>query len=260
MDRPVPYAPPPVIGHRGAAHAAPENTLAAFRQCLAEGVSWVECDAKLSADGVPVLLHDDILKRTTNGGRRAAAETPLADLVGLDAGSWFSPSFAGEPVPTLEQAVAFLAERDMGANIEVKPCSGREWETGFRVAEAILAHWPHDGPPPVVSSFSRESLAAVAEAAPQLPLALLCWAVPDDWREIATALGCVALHWRDRTVTRRLADATREAGFGFSVYTVNRPRRAVTLWEWGANAIITDQPGRLMAVHQDWIAARSGAG
>src|SRR5580704_12278143 len=90
---------PPVIGHRGAAAQAPENTLAGFRAARALGCAWVEFDVRLTVDGVPVVCHDDKLDRTSNG-RGRISKLPLAAIRMLDAGSWFGPAFAGERIPT----------------------------------------------------------------------------------------------------------------------------------------------------------------
>jgi len=109
---------PRVIGHRGACGHAPENTLASFRKAAELGVRWVEFDAALSSDGEIVLFHDDTLKRTTGRAGRLA-ETTWADLQGLDAGSWFSEDFAGEPIPTLRQAFQLLADLGLGAVIKL---------------------------------------------------------------------------------------------------------------------------------------------
>src|SRR5690349_20754028 len=89
------------IAHRGAGRLAPENTMAAFRLGASHGYRMFECDAKLSADGVVFLMHDATLERTTNGSGVGGAR-PWGELVQLDAGSWHSPGFAGEPLPTLE--------------------------------------------------------------------------------------------------------------------------------------------------------------
>src|SRR5215204_6586712 len=90
-----------VVAHRGASAEAPENTLAAFRLALEQGAPAVECDVHLSADGSPVVIHDETVDRTTNGKGAVAALTRAA-LRGLDAGSWHGPGFAWEPIPTLE--------------------------------------------------------------------------------------------------------------------------------------------------------------
>ena len=117
-----------VMGHRGAAGRAPENTLAGLRTAAALGMTWAEFDVMLTGDGVPVLFHDDNLKRTT--GRDALmAETSFADLAGLDAGGWFAPEFAGEPLPSLEAALALALQLGLTPNVEIKPTPGTDAAT-----------------------------------------------------------------------------------------------------------------------------------
>jgi glycerophosphoryl diester phosphodiesterase len=102
----TPWPYPRWIAHRGAGRLAPENTLAAFRLGAEHGFRMFECDAKLSADGVPFLLHDATLERTTNGVG-TGGDQPWDQLARLDAGSWHSRQYAGEPLPTLENVARF---------------------------------------------------------------------------------------------------------------------------------------------------------
>jgi len=237
---------PAVVGHRGAADYAPENTLEGIREAKRRGVRWVEVDAKLTADGVVVLMHDDTLDRTTNG-RGAVAATAYADIAGLDAGGWFAPAWGGARVPTLAAALALLAELDMGVNIEIKPCPGRDRET----AEAVIAviHGVHapGRPALLLSSFSRDSLAAARDSGRELPRGLLVWEYPDDWAAAAADLGCVSLHCADEYLTPDWAVAIRAADYGLAVYTVNDPARAHELRGWGVQCLITDRPDTLLA-------------
>ena len=117
------------IGHRGAGQLAPENTLAAFALGARHGYRMFECDAKLSADGVVFLLHDATLERTTNG-QGLAAELDWAALSRLDAGSWHSPAYAGEPLCTLQALARFCLAQGFALNIEIKPTPGLEHATG----------------------------------------------------------------------------------------------------------------------------------
>src|SRR5579864_389838 len=142
---------PPVIGHRGAAASAPENTLAGLRRGKALGCAWVEFDVRLTGDGALVLCHDPRLDRTTSGSGLVSAKS-LAAIRELDAGSWFDPSFAGERVPTLEEGLSLAAELDLGANIEMKSDRGREYATAAAVA-ASLQRLSGRGPVLLVSSF-----------------------------------------------------------------------------------------------------------
>src|SRR5204863_4134011 len=132
---------PPIIGHRGAAAHAPENTLAGLRRAKALGCSWVEFDVRLTADNQPVLLHDNRLERTTDGRGRVSAMS-LAAVRRHDAGQWFHSSFSGERVPTLEEALMLLAELGLGANVELKAARGKEAVTGAVVAEVLARTWP----------------------------------------------------------------------------------------------------------------------
>jgi glycerophosphoryl diester phosphodiesterase len=238
---------PPVIGHRGAASHAPENTLAGLRKAAALGARWVEFDVRLTADRRLVLLHDDRVDRTSNGRGEAGTMT-LAELQRLDLGGWYSAEFAGERLPTLDDAVAAMAEHGLGANVEIKPAPGAEHETGRAVGEYLSAHWPDRLPPPLVSSFKPASLAACREAAPAIARGLLLKKLGTAWREEVEALGCRTVHTDHRHLDERRAREVREAGYPLLVYTVNDPARARLLFQWGVDAVISDCPDRIAAV------------
>jgi glycerophosphoryl diester phosphodiesterase len=235
---------PPVIGHRGAAGHAPENTLISIATAAALGATWVEFDVKLTRDGVAVLFHDDALDRTTNGTGNVAEKT-LAEIKALDAGGWYQKRFAGETVPTLEEAMAALARLNLGANVELKPSPGRETETARTVAGLLKTKWPARLPAPVISSFALEALAAFADAAPQFPRAFLVFRVEDDWRRRAESLGCTAIHASERHLSRELARAVLGAGYALRSFTVNDPARAEILFGWGVESVFTDYPDRI---------------
>lgn len=236
---------PRVAAHRGGGTLAPENTLAGIDTGAQLGLKMVEFDAKLSVDGVVFLLHDDTVDRTSNG-RGAAARMRYADIAALDAGVWRAPRFAGERMPTLEQAALRCAAHGLIANVEIKPCLGRETETGRRVAAEAARLWQGCGqggcaPPPLLSSFSFEALSAARAAAASLPRGLLFGAVPSDWHERATALGCISLHIDYRRLNARLVAQIKAAGLFVLAYTVNDPARARELGEWGVDTICTDR-------------------
>ena len=235
---------PPVIGHRGAAASAPENTLAGIARAHAVGCRWVEFDVKLSFDNVPVLMHDDRLDRTTDG-EGFLAEQSAAELKRLDAGAWFAPAFRGEPIPSLAEAVALLARLGMGANVEVKPCPGRELETGRRVALELRRIWPR-GHGLLLSSFSPAGLEAVRAVAPELPRGLLVAAAPPEWPQTARRLGCVTLNPRNEPLRPETVAEAHALGLAVAVYTVNDSGRAALLRAWGVDAVITDAPERLL--------------
>ena len=234
---PWPY--PKLAAHRGAGKRAPENTLAAFRLGHAHGYRMAELDAKLSADGVSFLLHDATLERTTNGFGRADA-LPWRELALLDAGSWHSPAYAGEPLPSLATIARWTRANGMALNIEIKPSPGRERETGAAVALDAAALWAGADVKPLLSSFSDAALDAAREAAPTLPRAWLIENMPDDWRGTIVRLGCIALDAKHTLLTRELVAQVRGAGLRVATWTVNDPARAAELAAFGVDTIITD--------------------
>ena len=237
---------PRVMGHRGAAGRAPENTLAGLRTAAALGMTWVEFDVMLSGDGVPVLFHDDNLKRTT--GRNALmAETRFKDLAALEAGAWFAPEFAGEPIPSLESALGLAAELGFTPNIELKPTPGRDAETAAAALRVIARCWPSGRAGPLISSFSRKSLAVVQREVPDLPRGLIAWRLPRDWQRAAAALDCASLHLRGARLRARTAAKVKRAGYQLAAFTVNDRKRACRLVGFGVDCIITDRPDVIAA-------------
>jgi len=236
---------PRVIGHRGAAGHAPENTLASIRTAARFGVRWVEFDVHLSSDGIPILIHDDTLDRTTDGEGPVDRQT-AASLKSLDAGRWYDENFAGERIPTLEGTMRALATLGLGANVEIKPSPGREAQTGYAVASMLREQWPAALSPPVLSSFKTESLAAAKEVAPGIARALLVPRLNGDWARTLRDLECTALHCGHKTLNAATAAQVRREGYPLRVYTVNDRARAQTLYGWGVETIISDHPDRLL--------------
>ncbi|HZH27820.1 MAG TPA: glycerophosphodiester phosphodiesterase [Azospirillaceae bacterium] len=237
---------PHVIGHRGAKDFAPENTLASIREAARQGAAWVEVDVKLTRDGVPVLLHDDTLDRTTDG-RGAVAETDLADLRRRDAGAWFGPDFKGERVPTLEECLDLVLSLGLGINLEIKPCRGRARETA-EVALAIAGRiWPSDRPVPLVSSFSVEALETARQLRGDWPRGYLVDGLPRDWRDIADRLDAATVNINHRKESPASVREIRATGRPVLAYTVNDPARAVELLDWGVAGVFSDRPAEVLA-------------
>ena len=237
---------PRIIGHRGAALSAPENTLAGFCVAAALHVDWVEFDVRLTRDGRCILLHDDTLDRTTTGKGPASALS-FDEIRRFDAGAWFGSDFAGQRVPSLEETIDVLAELGLGAVIELKPAPGAETATGRAVAAAVARRWPAALAPPLLSSFKPAALAAAREAAPQFERALLVGAVPREWRKQVEALHCAMLHADQRKLDQATVADLRAAGLPVFAYTVNLPQRAKELFSWGVEAVFSDCPERVAA-------------
>lgn len=232
---------PRIVGHRGAPRLAPENTLASFRAAAGSAVKAVEFDVALTFDSRPIVFHDSELSRTTNG-HGLLAETTLETISGLDAGTWFDPSFSGEMVPTLEEAIDLLTELDLTADIELKPDPGREVETAHLTLRVAKDCWPDDKPPPVITSFSRVALAAAKEEAPDWPRGLCFELLPEDWTEALDSLeASLACPNADR-LTADQAASLLAAGIEIMAWTVNEPDQAQKLLQWGVNSLCTDIP------------------
>ena len=229
---------PRIIGHRGAAALAPENTYAGFRRA-AEHAPWVEFDTRLAADGLAV-LHDATLDRTTDASGPVRGRT-IAELADIDAGAWFGAGYRAEPVPTLAGALAEIARLRLGANVELKADPGRERELAHSAADVIRQAWPESGNL-LVSSFSVPALTAFAEYAPEIPCGLLVEELTPGWQATAQGLRCRSVHADYRWLTKPGAQAVKEAGFILAVYTVNLVQDARRMLDLGADSIITDRP------------------
>jgi glycerophosphoryl diester phosphodiesterase len=246
----IPFRLPPVIAHRGAAGAAPENTLAAIRLAATHGAPWVELDVRLSADGRCVVFHDETLKRVCGRPGRID-ETPLAVLAHLDAGSWFDDAFADQTIPTLEQALDTLADLGLGAVIEIKPAPGAEARLTDGVLKALAEHGPAAAPV-VVSSFEAKIVAHLRHRAPNVRRALNGRRFSRALLNRAKELDCVSLHLRHDRLRRPGVERIKNRGLQLAVWSVEATGRAGELWRWGVDAIITRTPDVIMAARQTY--------
>ncbi|MDD3354954.1 glycerophosphodiester phosphodiesterase [Zoogloea sp.] len=236
---------PRVLAHRcGGAHA-PENTLAGLSLAARLGCKAVEFDVMLSADQIPVLIHDETLDRTA-GRTGSVAGLPAAVLLGTDVGRRFHPAFAGECIPSLIAALEACRWLGLSANIEIKPAAGHEVHTGAVVGR-LLAEWaPSLRPPVLLSSFSVEALEAARQEAPDLPRGFLVDGFSPASIERALDLGCHALHLGLQGLEAGHLAATRAAGLRTLVYTVNRPEDWRQLLAWGVDGVFSDRPDSLL--------------
>ncbi len=215
-----------IIGHRGAAGLAPENTLPSFARALALGVDAIELDIYLVDDAL-LVFHDDNLERTTNG-RGALAKQSLAALRTLDAG-------AGAQIPLLEEVLELVAGRVL-VNVELKGPG-----TAAPLAQR-LARYPDTRF--LVSSFNHQQLDDFHALAPEVPKAPL-FAKPDgQMLAIAQRLNAQAINLSRRIASPGLLATIHDHGFRSLVYTVNDLAEARQLYRQGANGIFTDYPDR----------------
>ncbi len=235
-----------VVGHRGASARAPENTVAAFRRAFEDGAPMVELDVALTADGVPVCMHDRTVRRTTTG-RGAVARMRAAEVRRLDAGSSFGPGFRGEPVPTLAEA---LAAGDGLFNVEVKPV-GRPEEVP-RVLAAVLAvvRQAEAVDRVLLSSFDRRVVAAAVASEPDIRVALVIERRrdPETVVDEAVALGVDALHVHRTRISPELVAACHRVGLPVGAFTVDRPDQARRFARLGVDYLFADDPAAIAAL------------
>ncbi|MDR7485376.1 MAG: glycerophosphodiester phosphodiesterase [Armatimonadota bacterium] len=233
---------PAVIAHRGASGEAPENTLAAFRRALELGADAVELDVHLSADGVPVVIHESLLDRTTDG-RGLVRDYPLDALRRLDAGRWFGERFAGERIPTLAEALEVL--RAVRVIVEIK--NGPVYYPGIaaRVADTVRAVGHRAV---TVSSFDHPVLLEVRKAAPDLSTAVLYMGRFTDSLWLARETGADVLQPYWAWITPDLIEAAHAAGRRVEAWTVDEPRHARFVIDLGVDGIITNFPDRIRAL------------
>jgi glycerophosphoryl diester phosphodiesterase len=232
------------IAHRGAGKLAPENTLAAFRVGASHGWRAFECDVKLSADGVPFLLHDATLDRTTSA-TGTAGDLPWSALCRIDAGSWHGRTYAGEPIPTLSTIAAWLFANRFALDLEIKPTPGTERLTGEVIGRVATELWGPGSPPLAFSSFQPEALLGARATAAHVPRALLLDKAWEGWLKVATDLGCQAVITDHRIMDAGLLAQVHGAGMRGLVYTVNDADTAQALRTLGVDGIVTDAVDRL---------------
>lgn len=244
---------PKVIGHRGAAAYAPENTLESIHTAADMNVEWVELDVKLTKDDIPIIFHDETLDRTTNGSGKVA-ETNYDDIKQLEAGSWYGDSFAGVKIPTLEEAVDVLIERNLGLNLEIKPCPGREKETA-EVALDILSQIWDDHFRLLISSFEHVSLEVARDMATDWYRGLLLGGeeLPENWKDLADYLDVKTINFGTKLASREAIEDTIDLDLHPLIYTVNDPIDARKYQGWGVDCLFSDNPDvileNLLTVH-----------
>lgn len=253
------HGKPLVWAHRGACDVAPENTLAAFDAAVVAGADGIELDVTRCATGEVVILHDDTLDRTTNGSGRVEALSFDA-LRRLDAGSWFAPQFAGERIPTLDEALELAGQRLL-VNIEIKSVRPLA-STGIEelVAASVRARGLQERV--IISSFNPAILRRMCRLAPELARALLY--APDLPIVLARAwlrpwVQPRALHPLFSMVDADYMAWARRKGYRVNVWTVNEESDMAALIGLGVDGIITNHPRRLREL-LDRLAADGGTG
>lgn len=225
------------LAHRGASTLAPENTRAAFQLAVDLGADGLELDVQLSRDGKLVVIHDEQLDRTTTG-RGLVKDCTLAQIKELDAGSWFSPEFTGQRIPTLEEVLAEYP--GLHINIEIK--SGVILYSGIEkaVLDMICKYKQEENV--VISSFNHYSLAQCKKLNPEARTGMLYLSKLSQPWDIARKLGCYSIHPPFQAVKPEIITGCQYYGLAIYTWTVDDPQHMAILVRDGVDAIITNRP------------------
>lgn len=246
LKRP-PGAAPLVLGHRGARHAAPENTHAAFELSRQEGAAGVELDVRLVKTGEIVVMHDTNLARVTaKADRRVVEQISWAESQSADIGK-------GEKVPLLSDVLDWAQQHDQLVNVEVKSDVRRRRDLLRGVIE-LLARHPHAARGVLLSSFDPRFIWRLSRALPNIPSAFLFHTKSPMARAASIVgaaafgrLGARAVHPEHVLVTKPRMTAWRSKGVLVGVWTVNDPTRARELSKLGVDYIVSDNPSAILA-------------
>jgi glycerophosphoryl diester phosphodiesterase len=228
-----------VIAHRGSSKAAPENTMAAFRQAIADGTDWVELDVQETADGEVVVFHDsDFMKMA--GVSLKIWDATLADLAQIDIGSWFAPEFSNERVPTLGE-VLDACKGKVGVFIELK-YYGHDQQLEERVARIVEARGMEKDI--VVMSLKLDAVQKMKALRPDWRVGLLLSASAGDPRRAGADFLAINALFADRGFIRR----TQRSGAEVYVWTVNDAATMSAMMSRGVDGVITDKPALAKSV------------
>jgi glycerophosphoryl diester phosphodiesterase len=237
-----------IAGHRGDRSIAPENTIPALQGALDSSLDFVETDLQLTADGVPVLIHDETVDRTTDGSG-AVVDLTFSQLRTLDAGSWYSPAFAGVRVPSFDEFLAIFQSSEKQALLELKGF-WTEDEVRLVVGKLAASGATHRV---TFASFDFTTLMNLRSAAPEIPRVIIQRLLPADPVALAEHFHAIAILTSPGSVEAdhdAVADM-HAAGLGLLLYTLNSKQRWSEALELGVDGIITDRPSNL----DEWLAA-----
>lgn len=242
LDDPHLTGRPWVSAHRGYSGAVPENTLAAVDSARAIGADFIEFDVTRSSDGVPVIIHDDMLDRTTDS-TGSVESTTYAELAGVDAGSWMGPGYAGCRIPTLEAMLDGFQQRGGRILFEFKGT----WDAAGAAAICEMIRSAGLSEQVLVQSFSPTTVRNLLHVAPDMPRGLLRSTPREADIDLLPELRAAAYNPCALGVMARPETMRRILGLGVGtfVWFVDLASQWKWLMDFGVSSIITDQPARL---------------
>jgi len=241
---------PWIIAHRGASGYAPENTFAAFRRAVELGAKFIETDLHLTRDLRFAVIHDPTIERTTNG-HGLVHDLSQEDLRMFDAGSWFGRSFAGEPIPMLDEVLAFGREFDVTFFLEIK--SEEAWGLHDSLVGALRANKAADRV--IVLSFGADNLERIHQLDDQVMTGFLFDQPLPNAVELTLRMGARQMAPHGSLVTKDLVDQAHRADLGVVTWTLNDPEQMRAALAAGVDGVMTDYPDRLREVVDEWISS-----
>lgn len=240
------------IAHRGASAAAPENTLAAFKEAVRIGADMIELDVRLSSDGAVMVFHDQNLSRTTDGDGPVEERT-LAELRRLDAGAWFSDKFRGEGIPTLEEVIQTIFPGRIEVCIEIKIDKGRETlrdKLVARTLDIIVGTRFQDRS--ILASFDRESIRASKAAHPEIRTGLI-FNKNEVWIECAeeeySGIDLLSARWN--IISAPWVETAHRAGRKVIAWTIDREKELNHVLPLSVDAVASNNPEWLIEAIKD---------
>lgn len=233
-----------IIAHRGASKYAPENTIPAFELALQSGADGIETDVQLTKDGIPVLIHDEKLHRTTNG-KGFVHDYTFEELQKLDAGSWFAEEFSGTKLLSLEQLLQWISNKPLLLHLELKNKKIDYVGLERKVYNLLLEYELTDRTN--FSSFNPASMERFKQIDRTILTALLLSQKNKGYLLIAEKTGVSALHIKYKLLTKTLMQQARENNYLVRVYTVNRPSHLAHCFNLGCDSVFTDVPDLALA-------------
>ena len=237
-----------VISHRGANFFAPQNTLPAFEKAIELNVDGFETDVHLTKDGVPVLCHNYTVNATSDN-KGSITNYTLEEIRQFDFGSYFSPSYVGTPIPTVEEFLELFSKSNVKIlNIELKsPKDKTETEIVRKTVDLVRSFGLVENL--LISSFNPALLVEAKEYEPNCKTGLLyspdkrvAWTIAKDPIKYAKNIGADALHPHELYVSRNYIERAHAEGLIVNTWTINKPKTIEKMLEWGADGIITNHP------------------
>ncbi|WP_342028666.1 glycerophosphodiester phosphodiesterase [Oceanobacillus limi] len=228
-----------VIAHRGASKYAPENTLPAFKLAEDMGAEGIETDIQLTKDNVPVLIHDENVKRTTNGTGLVKDYT-FHQLKQLDAGSWYSQTYSGVSILSLEEFLQWAVYKPLYLNIELKN-NKIEYKNIESIVFEMLQHFQLVNRS-TISTFNPNSIKRMKKFRSEVEIAFLTSRRYKNVVQLTKEIGGNALHVKYRLLQQRLVEKCHQENMAIRVYTINKAPRMINCIKQGCDGIITDVP------------------